>query len=398
LLPHRISARSLSVLIDGRFRTISNEALNYGAIVELLRSGEATDDQVRDLIDIPTFIKKVTFGRVEVTEGEVVFNGLPQTGYMADRILAHLHAGMDITPYARFLDNLMDNPSEYVREDLFKWVESGDMPFTEDGCFLAYKYVQSDYYSAHAGKNGRVFHGLGEFVTMPRSECDPSRSSCSTGLHFCSFKYLGHYMRNQRIIIVKVHPSNVTAIPPDYGMQKGRCCAYTVVGELPQDQVKDILNGRLVVRSFKEFKIGEVASGDDELLNAPVEVGEFEVPEEPDVEDDTGIEEEYDESEVVDGDDDDLDEGDTAAPEEDDEDLKPVISPNRAVAHSIANPAPKSKKAKGGKKTFTHGDVTYTAKKIVSLVEKLGQRGAAKKTGVPRTTIQTWLAAIRGEA
>ncbi|MDW9491742.1 hypothetical protein [Sinorhizobium meliloti] len=382
MLPHRISDRSLSVLVDGRFRTITNQAINFDAIVALLRSGEATEDAVRDLIDIPTFIKKATFGRVEITEGEVVFNGIVQSGYMADRILQHLHAGVDIGPYARFLDNLMDNPSEYVREDLFKWVEAGDMPFTEDGCFLAYKYVREDYYSAHSGKNGKVFHGLGEFVTMPRSECDPSRSSCSTGLHFCSFKYLGDYNQNRRIIIVKVHPSNVTAIPPDYGMQKGRCCAYTVVGELPQDQVQDILRGRLVLRSFKEFRLGEVSHGDDKLLNTAVEVGDFELPAEPDVEGENGVEAEQ------------VEEGSG-----DEDDLVAVVAPNPAVAHAIRHSEPKkdaktTTKAKA--KVFTHKGVDYTAKKILKLIEQLGQRGASKKTGIPRTTLQSWIAIIKG--
>lgn len=404
MLPHRISDRSLSVLVDGRFRTITNQAINFDAIVDLLRSGEATEDAVRDLIDIPSFIKKRTFGRVEVTDGEVVFNGMVQSGYMADRILQHLHAGVDIEPYARFLDGLMDNPTEYVREDLFKWVEAGDMPFTEDGCFLAYKYVQEDYYSAHTGRNGKVYHGLGEFVTMPRSECDLSRSSCSTGLHFCSFKYLGDYNSNRRIIIVKVHPSNVTAIPPDYGMQKGRCCAYTVVGELPQEQVRDVLRGRLVIRTFKEFRLGEVKNGDDTLLNSPVEVGTFERPEEPELEEENGVEVEHEEDIVEGSGDEDEVEHDATVVEGFDMYTPQInaVAPNPAVAHAITNPklartqAEKPKAAKAKAKVFTHKGVDYTAKKILKLVEQFGQRGASKKTGVPRTTLQSWIAVIKG--
>lgn len=411
MLPHRISLRSITVVLDGKVRTISNEAANYNAIVEALRQPEHDEQFIRDLIDIPSFIKRLTFGRVVIEGDKVLFNGDTQSGYMADRIINHLHAGVDIAPYARFIDNLMDNPTEYVREDLFKWVEAGDMPFTDDGCFLAYKYVQDDYYSAHTGTNGKVFHGLGEFVTMPRSECDLSRSSCSTGLHFCSFKYLGSYSSNRRIIIVKVHPSNVTAIPPDYGMQKGRCCAYTVVGELPSDQVQDILRGRLVVRSFKEFKLrGDVEEGDDELLNQAVEVGNFERPVEDDVEDDQGVEPEYDDDDVEGSGDDDDDyeeqvdqasaevlEDEEATAEEEQEDLQPVVSPpkpqiEKPVVKADTKPAKKGK----GKVTFTHNGVTYTAKKVLKLIEENGQRGTSKKTGIPRTTLQSWLAIIKG--
>lgn len=372
MLPHRISPRSVSVLLDGRFRTISNEAANYQAIVDALHQPEHDEAAIRDLIDIPSFVKRMTYGRVVIEGDTVLFNGMAQTSYMAERLIAHLHAGMDVTPYARFMDNLLDNPTEYVREDLFKWVESGDMPFTEDGCFLAYKYVQEDYYSAHSGLNGKVYHGLGEFVTMPRSECDLTRSSCSTGLHFCSFKYLGNYASNRRIIIVKVHPSNVTAIPPDYGMQKGRCCAYTVVGELPKEQVQDILRGKMVIRSFQEFRLREeMAEGDDELLNAPVEVGELERPVE-----------------------------DAVEPEDDQEDLPPVVAPNIQPL-SVEKPVVKAKTApnpaKGkGKVSFTHNGVTYSPKKILKLIEENGQRGTSKKTGIPRTTLQSWLAIIKG--
>jgi hypothetical protein len=155
----------------------------------------------------------------------------------------------------------------------------------------------------------------------------------------------------------------VTAIPRDYHNQKGRCCAYTVVGELPAEEVKDILRGRRVVRSFAEFKIGdEVVSGDDELLNSPVEVGDFELEEEDDIE--TPV---------------------------DEEDVTPIVSPPRAAK-------PKAEKKKKGKKVknFEHKGLRFTAKKILKLVADHGQRGASRITGVPRTTIQTWIAAING--
>lgn len=417
MLPHRISPRSVSVLIDGRFRVVSNETANYQAIVDALRDG-GDEQLIRDLIDIPAFVARATYGRVQIVGEEVHFNGALVTNYMATRILAHLHAGIDIGPYARFLDNLMDNPTEYVREDLFKWVEAGEMPFTEDGCFLAYKYVQEDYYSAHSGKNGKVLHELGTFVTMPRSECDLSRTSCSTGLHFCSYKYLGHYNSNRRIIIVKVHPSNVTAIPPDYGMQKGRCCAYTVVGELSREEVNDILGGKLVVRSFREFKLGDVAQGDDELLNAPVRVGNFEPRVEPELDLNIGAPE-YEDDVVAGVEEEDEDEGEydavspyavenavadlfDAGPVDSDsvEDLMPVIAPNPAVTASAraAGDAPKkTTKPKVGKPTefTTKTGVTVKAKALVKAVNELGQRGAAKKLNVPRTSIQEWLKALK---
>ncbi|KKL79101.1 hypothetical protein LCGC14_2018170, partial [marine sediment metagenome] len=35
-----------------------------------------------------------------------------------------------------------------------------------------------------------------------------------------------------RTVIVEINPRDVVAIPVDYGNAKGRCCRYTVVGEI----------------------------------------------------------------------------------------------------------------------------------------------------------------------
>ncbi|MEQ8308082.1 MAG: hypothetical protein RIA09_16225 [Hoeflea sp.] len=366
MLPYRVSDRSLSVLIEGKFRTVPASAINFDTIVERLRAGDATEAEIRDLVDVKTYVSKITSGRVDITEEAVFFNGNQLTGYMANRVLAHLHQGHDIKPFAAFIDNLMDNPNAEVREDLFKWVEAGDMAFTEDGCFLAYKYVQDDYYSAYTGKNGKVYHGLGTFVTMPRSECDPSRNNtCSSGLHFCSYGYLGSYNQNHRIIIVKIHPSNVTAIPAEYHLQKGRCCAYTVVGELPQDRLGDVLRGRAVLRSFDEIRLSnsKMTYGDDALLNTPVEVSDFE----------------ENESRV----------------EEDDPEVDDVVEPEAKPEPVAKKKSKKDKKAKKGKvSSFEHDGNRYTAKKLLKLVAEHGQRGVSRITGIPRTTLQSWLSII----
>ena len=70
---------------------------------------------------------------------------------------------------------------------------------------------------------------------MSRKECDKERDNvCSTGLHFCSLEYLpnfGSSSNGERTVIVKVNPKDVTSIPSDYNMSKGRCCEYEVVGE-----------------------------------------------------------------------------------------------------------------------------------------------------------------------
>jgi len=71
-------------------------------------------------------------------------------------------------------------------------------------------------------------------VDMPRNKVqdDPS-ITCSYGLHFCSLEYVrcfsGHHL-----MVLKINPKDIVSIPTDYNNTKGRCCRYTVVGELEQ--------------------------------------------------------------------------------------------------------------------------------------------------------------------
>jgi hypothetical protein len=60
---------------------------------------------------------------------------------------------------------------------------------------------------------------------------DPDRT-CSHGLHVCSFDYLPHFSHaNGHVVVCKVNPADVVAIPRDYNNTKMRVCRYEVVGE-----------------------------------------------------------------------------------------------------------------------------------------------------------------------
>lgn len=329
-IPYRISSKSITLLLGNVPKIIPSSHMNFDKVKEALNQPVHDIDAIRNLADIPAAIAIDSAGRVKVYDGEVHFEGQKTNNFLATRILDHVKLGLSIQPLMLFLDRLMLNPNEQVREDLFKWLESGDMPVTEDGCFVGYKYVQADYYSAHSGTNGKVLHALHTVVEMPRGECDESRyNTCSTGLHFCSYGYLSTgYASNYRIIIVKIAPEDVTAIPTDYHQQKGRCCKYEVIGEITQNR-DDHYRGKVVV--------------DSEATLAGVET----VPE--------GATEAK-ETEATEG------------------DIKTKLA-DMSFTH-----------AKSGKK--------FKAFRVWKEITKKGQRAASKVLGVPRTTLQNWLAAI----
>jgi hypothetical protein len=136
--------------------------------------------------------------------------------------------GFNIEPLVAFLEQLMMNPSHRAVEELYGFLEAGNMPITEDGHFLAYKRVNANWTDVHSGT---FDNSPGQICEMPRNKVnDDKRQTCSTGLHFCSLDYLKAFM-GARIVILKINPADVVSIPTDYNQAKGRCCKYEVIGE-----------------------------------------------------------------------------------------------------------------------------------------------------------------------
>lgn len=168
----------------------------------------------------------------------------------------------DIMPLVMFLRNLADNPNKEIYEDLFAWMQSGNLTLTGDGHFLAYKKVREDYKDIFTGK---LDNSVGSKPTMLRSTVTRDRNqTCAAGLHWCSWEYLNHYgsSHNNRIMIVKVNPANVDRIPTDYNRNKGVSWTYEVVAELEHEQE---LSGVLLEEKYDEdddFQECEICSED----------------------------------------------------------------------------------------------------------------------------------------
>ena len=133
-----------------------------------------------------------------------------------------------------FMDNLYQNPSKRAVDELYGFLEKGNLPITPDGHFLAYKKVREDYKDCHSGT---MDNSIGQVVEMERYNVDDNKdNTCSTGLHFCSKDYLNSF-GGARTVIVKINPRDVVSIPSDYNQTKGRACRYEVVGEIDADKV-----------------------------------------------------------------------------------------------------------------------------------------------------------------
>lgn len=251
-LPVIQTPTSIALALDNRHRTFDISHPNFEAIrsqlarIDEVERGENLDgyeipyaleqemNKLRKLVDIPTYISEMTEGNVEITDKGVLYRGQPVEGVIVERMMQMLKEKRDVRPLMRFLDRVHDNPDTRAQSDLYRWLESGKLPITPDGAFLAYKYVRDDYMDCYTGQ---FRNRIGDKPKMKREDCDPDPyNECSRGLHFCSYGYLGG-SPSHRYMIVKVAPENVVAIPIDYSRQKGRAWTYEVVGEVPPEEL-----------------------------------------------------------------------------------------------------------------------------------------------------------------
>lgn len=206
---------------------------NYSKVVEAIKEGRFED--VPDLANIARSVSVFSNGKLEVdeTSGTIRYNGTVIDNSLTVRLLAMMREGFNVTPMIAFLGNLMLNPSKRAVDELYGFLEYGQLPITEDGHFIAYKRVRADYKSVHDGKTD---NSIGLTVSMPRNFVDDrSENTCSHGLHFCSFEYLKSFS-GDKCIILKINPRDVVSIPADYNNTKGRACSYEVIGELTDDE------------------------------------------------------------------------------------------------------------------------------------------------------------------
>lgn len=170
-----------------------------------------------------------------VTDSQVLYNGTELHGVLIDRILG----GDRVNNLVAFLGKLMQNPSYRAVNELYGFLEKNNHAILEDGDFVAYKIVRSDYKDL---RTGTFDNSPGNTVSVPRNRVDEDANrTCSYGLHVCGFEYLEHYgsVRNgtDRVVSMKINPANVVAVPVDYNNAKMRVCEHTSLADIT-DKVK----------------------------------------------------------------------------------------------------------------------------------------------------------------
>jgi len=148
------------------------------------------------------------------------------------KVLQYVDEGLPPEPLMRFWTKLQRNPSALCQQRLFDCLEVNEHPITEDGCFIAYRSIRKDWKDKHSGT---MDNSVGRVLTMPREDvCSDMDQTCAPGLHVASFDYANHSFGSSgdRLVICKVHPEDVVAIPRDYNSQKMRTCRFEVLAEM----------------------------------------------------------------------------------------------------------------------------------------------------------------------
>lgn len=242
-----IGGDSLTVFFEGQPYTINKQAHTYGLVLTAIKNNDV--NALRNSLNIRQGIaqaltKGSSASRVRIEQDQIFYDDREVTGLISSRIFEVIRLGLDVKPMIRFLENLMTNPSKRAVDELFGFLEACKLPITDDGHFLAYKRVRADYRDVHSGT---MDNSVGQVLEMPRNLVDEDKNrTCSSGLHFCSYEYLSSF-GGDRIMVLKINPRDVVAIPTDYNNSKGRTCRYEVVDELP---VND--GDRLPQRTIKE--------------------------------------------------------------------------------------------------------------------------------------------------
>lgn len=231
-----LGSDSLTVFVDGASYTINKQAKTYELVLQAVRSKDI--NAVRSAVNIKeTIVSSLSNASTDVRiEGASIFyKDREVTGLIASRVFEVIRLGLDVQPMVKFIENLMQNPSKRAVDELFGFLEACTLPITPDGHFLAYKRVREDYLDCHSAT---MDNSVGNVLEMDRNAVDDDKNrTCSAGLHFCSFDYLKSF-GGERIVIVKVNPRDVVAVPADYNNSKGRTCRYEVVGESELDGYK----------------------------------------------------------------------------------------------------------------------------------------------------------------
>lgn len=227
LVNFMVKDHSVTLIFSDGPRTITAGQPSFKPLLEALRK---RDFEEAERIANPTqAIHRFSRGNIEIVGSAITYKGEEIGGYLVKKIFQFIRDDLPWEHLVAFLDNLQSNESRRAREELYRFLETEDMPVTEDGHFLAYKVVRENWKDIYSDT---IDNSVGQVVQMPRRAVDDNQAiGCSAGLHAGSLEYVRNFSSRGHIIIVKINPADVVCIPQE-DVRKLRCCRYEVLKEM----------------------------------------------------------------------------------------------------------------------------------------------------------------------
>jgi hypothetical protein len=186
-------------------------------------------------------VRKIQYKRVGdfvLKEGKLYYKDELAEPFLYFQFLSALRESGNIDKVLKFLEKCEQCDSYFVRNELWKFMNTNEMTINNNGNIRAYKKVRSDYFDIHSHT---VRYMPGDVPTMAKNKVDNNReNTCSYGLHFCSLDYLAHFggYEGEHTMEVEVDPRDVVSIPVDYNNKKGRASRIGVIRELSEEELR----------------------------------------------------------------------------------------------------------------------------------------------------------------
>ena len=259
-----LTENSLTVSVEGKTYTINSGHPSWKQAIESLKRKDY--QALKDLVSVQKAFCSFTGDKVKIVDNQVFFNGEPINSYLSEKILSFMEKGLPHESLIKFLERLMANPSRRAVTELYSFLRHKSLPITDDGTFLAYKSVRSDYTDHHTGNFN---NSIGNALEMTRNNvCDDHSQGCSIGFHAGSLEYASSFGgADSVLLIVEIDPADVVSVPSDCECQKLRTCKYKVVAKydgkeflaptLTTEIIKEHSNmGKMQVAIYPEITMG----------------------------------------------------------------------------------------------------------------------------------------------
>lgn len=244
-LSYIINNAGIVLFLDNKPVKFEKGSSQYAKIIEAFDLPENKQEAaIRKALE--NAAERVEKNGFKISPEEVSYKGETLPKALADKVRSIHREGLPLNLFEKFWQNLQDNPSSSSVNELYEFLAYKELPITEDGCFLAYKGLESNLWSISGNKetkvvkgvvdeSGRILNSIGAEIEVKRRDVDDNRDHhCSFGLHVGSLDYARGFAQGA-VVVVKVNPKDVVSVPKDYSCQKCRVSAYKVASVFEQE-------------------------------------------------------------------------------------------------------------------------------------------------------------------